>query len=322
MSKKYLDYEKGQVLDTLENCDKVNCLCPYHRFRASNDKWTVLSIFHKELRRGDPVAYYWADKLTELGLGKIVNGYMHNIVFEETQSLDLYMKTLEYAPKENIGWFLATKKNWEVIPFKTYKEYAIGTFQRLGKRVENSDRVLNSMIDKMVKTYKNAIDTARYAASYMKDWRAGTSKVKEALLSSGILLPEEKILLKAAKNEEREFQKVYYLINRHFGVFDPRDLRVPKVPASLQYRDFENILIPPIYAFDHHTHFKRYIQQIEEKYTYNEICDDFGIDLRWCGELCGEFWRHKAFDKFGKEFKNKKWSDCGLTTEEEEWVYR
>ncbi|MGC8579088.1 MAG: hypothetical protein ACP5MB_03400, partial [bacterium] len=290
--KKFLDYETGAVYESLQECNRKNCICPYHRYVASKNRWVILSTFHKELRRGDPAAYYWADRLRDAGLGKIIGGYIHGIVFEETQSLELFVKTMDKKNvNQNIGYFLATPKNWETIPFNISKIYVFDTFKRLNRKKENSQKVLDNLIKNMDRSYNNAIDCIRYAASYMNNYREAVRKVKQAMKEKGMLLPEEEILMEVGKNGEKEFQKMYYIINRHFGIV--KGVKIPKVPKELQYRKFEYELIPPAYVFDHHTHIGKYIEILEEDYTYNEMWDKFGIDLRWSGTLAGEYWRFK-----------------------------
>lgn len=321
MSKGYLDYEKGLVLDRLEQCDKVNCLCPYHRFKAANNKWVVLSIFHKELRRGHRSAYYWADRLAKLGLGRIVNGYMHNIVFEETQSLELYNLIADNKNiEENISYFLGTPKNWEVVPLKHFKE-TISVFYRLYRYKENSKATLERLIKNMDNSCTDAYLCIRYAASFMNDWQGSIDMVKQAMITNGMLSPEAQVLLKHAKHPEKEHQKLYYLVNRYFDIVRPDRTKARKLNGGYDKFMLKENFIPPVYAFDHHTHLKHYIEMLEQEHTYAELYDDFGIDLRWCGMWCGEYWRHKAYNKFGPAYIDQKWTECNLTAQEEQLVY-
>jgi hypothetical protein len=302
MSNKFLDYEKGQILTQDSRANLVN------------NRYTVISCFHKEMRRGGEQAFYWGKRMAELMSPLVLQNYIHSIVFEETRDHTLWEVTshkdskLETAYKW-IGRFLATPKYWEIDKYIiNYLDVELPTDQTI-EEIDDDMKEFEKYLNNMHKDLYDAYVTISFASDHGKLWK----RVNEKLIEKDMITDPkiDKMIMESKYSDSmKHYQALTTIIERYFKVYSMKDVEAKKSVHKPKFGDIP--LLPPKYAFDSHTLKARDIEKVIKKYGW-ERHEEFGYDLRWAGDGLPCLWRMLAHLQYGKKYKEKKWNDVKIT---------
>lgn len=298
-------------------CDCGKDQCAHGQFVRSlvvGDKPTefmTVSALHKEVRRGDAArALIWAKWVQHFRGVYRTKQYLKNILFEETRNLNLYVRWCETFPalgvEDMVLDICGSQKKWEI-------KAARGMYPIMLRAVVDAKSMPTVTLNDVdtapaigkLEFYNWVVAIARIAWLAAKDRFSPVVAEGRRVLATAM----SRALWAEGYDNEADLLRKWPDYQTHClgaeALCGFRESTADTIVRSTETIDAD-VLMPSDYIYDVHTDLGR--QRVRNLgWPRIGVASLPGLDHRWCGKEPGVWWRYRAVDLYGDDYKVRPW---------------